>query len=252
VVSISTNDGTVVPSSNTVTVATGTKSAAFSLTVYAASTIKTATVTAALNGATKTLNITLSPSVSAKAGLTVSSTNVAFGPVASGVLAKVPVTVTSSGTAAVVVSSISVAGSLFHATGVGLPLTLNPGQTANLTLTFSPPYATSYNFTGTVTIASNAGTSAINMTGSGATAATQHQVGLSWQEPNSTDPIANYNVYRSVSGGSFSKVTTVSGMSYTDVSVSSGTSYRYYVTAVDTSGKEGVPSNTTSAVVPTS
>ena len=77
------------------------------------------------------------------------------------------VTLTSSGTATVTISSISVAGSLFGATGITTPVTLNPGQTATLTLTFSPQQSLGYNYTGIVTITSNAPTATVSMGGAG-------------------------------------------------------------------------------------
>jgi hypothetical protein len=77
------------------------------------------------------------------------------------------VALTSSGNMPLTISSISVAGSLFKATGMTVPVTLNPGQTATLTLQFYSDHTSS--FTGIVTILSNAdpGAATINMTASG-------------------------------------------------------------------------------------
>jgi hypothetical protein len=100
----------------------------------------------------------------------VSSATVPFGAVTVGQTATSTVTLTSSGNAPLTISSIAVAGSLFKATGVATPLTLNPGQTAVLTLQFYSDHTSS--FTGIVTISSNAaqGAATINMSADGAPA----------------------------------------------------------------------------------
>jgi hypothetical protein len=81
-----------------------------------------------------------------------------------------------------------------------------------------------------------------------------HQVDLSWNAPSSSpDPVAGYNVYRSSDGGNTYQVlnsgvdTTVT---YVDTLVLSGQPYDYYVTSVDSSGVESVPSNTISVTIP--
>ncbi|HLY42192.1 MAG TPA: choice-of-anchor D domain-containing protein [Terracidiphilus sp.] len=99
--------------------------------------------------------------------LAVSSTSVSFGNVNVGQSTTKTITLTSTGTSPVTISSLSVAGSLFGASGVTTPLTLNPGQTATLTLSFSPNGGS--NFTGTLTIAGNSstGNATVNMSGTG-------------------------------------------------------------------------------------
>jgi fibronectin type 3 domain-containing protein len=106
-----------------------------------------------------------------------------------------------------------------------------------------------YNYTGTVTIMSNAPAVAINMSGTGAT----HQVDLSWLAPSgSSVPIAGYNIYRAPGGtSSFAVVNSMDAQTaYTDSTVQSGQSYNYYVTTVDSAGVESAPSNTTAVAVP--
>ena len=70
--------------------------------------------------------------------LTLSTYSVAFGDVA--VDTEAPpqtVTLTSSGTAPVTISAASIAGAgAFKMSGISLPLTLNPGETATLTISF--------------------------------------------------------------------------------------------------------------------
>jgi fibronectin type 3 domain-containing protein len=77
---------------------------------------------------------------------------------------------------------------------------------------------------------------------------------LSWNPPDSEDdPIAGYNIYRSLEGSSqFQQLNRSpnSPTAYTDSTVQTGQTYSYYVTSVDSSGLESVPSNTTSVTVP--
>ena len=89
-----------------------------------------------------------------------------------GQTAKQSVTLTSSGTAPVTISAVSIVGSLFTASGVAAPLTLNPGQTATLNLQFHSDHVTS--FTGTLTVSSNSsqGNVVVNMSGAGTAAPT--------------------------------------------------------------------------------
>ena len=162
-VALSSNNGAVsVPAS--VSVPAGASSATFAATIAGVSTAQTASITGTANGSAKSFGFQLSVAAPA---LTLSNTNVPFGAVIVGQTATSMVTLTSSGNAPVTISSINVAGSLFKATGVNTPFTLNPGQTAALTLQFYPDHTSSY--TGTVTISSNAaqGAATINMTASG-------------------------------------------------------------------------------------
>jgi fibronectin type 3 domain-containing protein len=84
--------------------------------------------------------------------------------------------------------------------------------------------------------------------------APSYSVKLSWDAPaSSADPVASYDVYRVVSGGSSYTLvgsTTSGTTAYTDDSVSDGTTYVYYVVSVDAEGNESVPSNTYTAAIP--
>ncbi len=100
--------------------------------------------------------------------LTLSATSVSLGTVAVGGTGTGSVTLTSSGTAAVMVSAGSVSGTGYTISGVSFPLTLNPGQTATLTVNFAPAAAGLVN--GTVTLTSNSSTgttSTISLSGTG-------------------------------------------------------------------------------------
>jgi hypothetical protein len=162
-VTLSSNNGVVsVPS--TVAVPANATSAGFSATVSSFSTSQAATLTAAAGGATKSFALQLNAGTPT---LSASTSNISFGNVIVGQTAKQSVTLTSAGTSAVTISSISVAGSLFASSGVIAPVTLNPGQKTTLNLQFNPDHLSS--FTGTLTIVSNSskGNVVVNMSGAG-------------------------------------------------------------------------------------
>lgn len=77
---------------------------------------------------------------------------------------------------------------------------------------------------------------------------------LNWDAPaSSTDAVVGYNVYRTTSGSSsYSRINsgTETTTTYTDTTIQASTTYEYYVTSVDASGNESVPSNTASATIP--
>ncbi len=100
--------------------------------------------------------------------LTVSATSLAFGSVTENTRQTKTVTLTSSGTAAVTVNAITVAGSVFSLSNASFPITLNPGQSLPVQITFDPPGTS--NYTGTITITSNSSTNAsatISLSGTG-------------------------------------------------------------------------------------
>ena len=103
--------------------------------------------------------------------LTLSSTSVNFGSVAVGSQGSKSVTLTSSGTAAVVLQSIDVSGTGFSAGQLHLPLTLAPGQQVSLPLTFAPSSGGAQQ--GKVTLTDNASGSpdTIALAGTGTTSA---------------------------------------------------------------------------------
>ncbi len=165
-VTMSSNNGVVsVPSA--VTVPANATSAGFSATVSSFSTSQTATLTAAAGGTTRSFALQLNAGTPT---LSASTSSISFGNVIVGQTAKQSVTFTSAGTGAVTISSISVAGSLFTASGIVAPVTLNPGQKSTLTLQFKADHVSS--FSGTLTIVSNSakGNVVVNMSGSGISA----------------------------------------------------------------------------------
>lgn len=209
---------------------------------------QTAVITARLNGVSKSFSIALSPPSTSTPAMSVNATSIGFGSVALNSPQEQSVRISSTGTAALTVSSAAVSGTGFSLAGGGLPATLAPGQSMTLQVQFDPTKAGSY--TGQLSIASNASTATIPLAG----AAAAHQVELSWSEPAGTgNTIVGFNVYRSASGSSsFARVNPSPNQSstYTDGNVQSGTTYAYKVTSVDSAGRESTPSSPISIAVP--
>lgn len=185
------------------------------------------------------------------ATLTVSPSSLAFGNVTVSSSASQTITLTSTGTGPVTISSLTMSGAEFSVSGLAVPATLNPGQSASLTVQFSPTAAGAVS--GQLTVASNSSTNpsaVIALTGSG----TQHIVDLNWSAPaTSSDPATGYHVYRSISGANayqFLGTVGISLTTYTDLTAQSATTYDYVVKSVDAQGVESVPSNLTTAVIP--
>jgi len=154
----SNNPSVVVPSS--VTVAAGAAVASFTANIAAVSTSQAATLTASAGSVMQTFSLQLNTGTPT---LAVSTSTVNFGTITVGKTATQSITLTSTGTGPVTVSGLSVTGSLFFTSGITLPLTLNAGQTASLTLGFNSQNGGP--FTGVLTIASNSSTGnlAVNM-----------------------------------------------------------------------------------------
>ena len=227
----------------------GATSGGFTATISAVSTAQTATVSASAGSVVETYTINLG---AAGPALTLSATNVPFGNVDLNTPATQSVTLNSSGSAALTISSGSVSGSEFSISGISFPVTLNPGQTANLNIQFDPTTAGAA--TGAVTLTSNAspGTATIALSGTGVTGSSQ--VDLTWNAPTSSpDPVAGYNIYRATGNSSTFQLlnaTADTSTAYTDTTVQNATSYTYYVESVDAQGNQSGPSNTYSASIP--
>jgi hypothetical protein len=82
-------------------------------------------LTAAAGSVSKTFSVQLN---AATPTLGLSTTSISYGNVTVGQTVSQPVVLTSTGTAPLTISSISVAGSLFTASGLTAPVTINPGQ----------------------------------------------------------------------------------------------------------------------------
>ena len=98
-----------------------------------------------------------------------SAATVSFGSVPVGSSQSQPETVTNSGGSSVTISQASTTGSGFSVSGLSLPMTLAPGQSASFSLLFAP--ASGGSKTGTLNIASDASNSslAVALSGSGQT-----------------------------------------------------------------------------------
>ena len=106
--------------------------------------------------------------------LGVSATSLSFGNESVNSAATQTLTLSSTGTAAVTISAETISGAGFTVSGATFPLTLNPNQTATLTVQFDPTAAgaatgaltlTSNSSTGTTTTVSLSGTGVPVLTG---------------------------------------------------------------------------------------
>jgi len=181
-----------------------------------------------------------------------SATSLTFTNVAVGSNSAQNVTLTNGGNSSVTISTVTETGAGFVASGVAANQVVGAGQTATLTVTFTPSSGSTVS--GNVAITSTASNSPINISLSGTgVVAVQHSVALSWTASTSSG-VVGYRVYRATqSGGPYTLITNtaVVGTTFTDTTVAAGQTYFYVVTAVDGSGNESVNSNEVSATVPT-
>jgi Abnormal spindle-like microcephaly-assoc'd, ASPM-SPD-2-Hydin len=204
-------------------------------------------------GATTVIQLSGTGTVTATPQLLVSATFLSFGNIPINSTATLSLTLTSSGTSPVTVSSVALQGTGFSDSGATFPVMLNPNQSVTLKVQFDPTVAGAA--TGMLTISSNSATGSVTPVSlSGTGTAVPHEIDLSWDAPtNSADPVAGYNVYRSINGGgSFTKLNASpdSQVTYIDGAVQSGSTYVYEVKSVDASGVESGPSNQISLMVP--
>jgi hypothetical protein len=214
------------------------------------STAQTATLTASAGSVAETFSLQLGTGVPT---LSINATSIAFGDVFVSSPATQSVILSSTGTAPVTVSAASVSGTGFSVSGATFPLTLNPTQTATLSVEFNPTTALLGLVSGTLTITSNSSTNptaTLGLSGTGESV----QVNLTWDAPSSSpDPVAGYNVYRAPSGStSYQLVSSVnnSQLAYTDTGVQAGETYDYIVESVDASGVTSAPSNMAAVALP--
>jgi hypothetical protein len=246
----SNNAAVTVPSS--VTVAAGATTGSFSATVSAVTTAQAVTLTASAGTVSKTFSLQLEAYVPT---LSISTTSIAFGDVTLNTPATQSLTLTSTGTAPVIVSSGTISGTGFSVSGVTFPLTLNANQTATLSVEFDPTAAGAAS--GTLTISSNSSTNStatLSLSGTGESSEV-YEVNVTWIAPTSSpDPVAAYDIYRSPSGSSTYTLmgsVTSSVLAYSDANnIQGGQSYDYIIESVDSSGNESVPSNVASVSIP--
>src|SRR5579883_920762 len=147
-----------------------------------------------------------------------SASSVNLGNVALGDSKTLAVTFTNPTNSAVTILNVSIAGPGFTASGIANGTILNTGQSAALSVTFTPSGTGTQN--GSVTISSNAENSTITVAlqATGVPAG-DHAATLSWNASGS--PVLGYNIYRGTnSGGPYSKLNASPnpGLSYTDSS----------------------------------
>lgn len=121
---------------------------------------------------------TSAPPPSGTPQLSASAGQLNFGSVSVNTSSTLSLVLSSSGTAPVTINSASISGTGFSLMAGSLPVTLSPGQSMTVQVSFTPPSANS--FSGTVTIASNSSTnSTINVTLSGTGVSTSPKLTLS-------------------------------------------------------------------------
>jgi hypothetical protein len=188
--------------------------------------------------------------------LTVNPTSLAFGNITVQKSSSDEVKLTNSGNDDITVSSVSITGTGFSESG-GASVTLTPGQSVPVNVSFDPKAAGS--FSGTLTIASNAPNSParVKLSGTGVTKpvrSTQHSVMLKWDASSSSPAhVIGYFVYRgTVSGGPYDRLNSASEPQthYKDSAVVSGETYYYVVTSVDSSNVQSGNSSQVSAAIP--
>jgi len=219
-------------------------------TVFAPTSSGTASGSIAIvsDASNSNLTIALSGSATASGQLLLSPATLDFGSITVGQNKSLTATLSASGSS-VTVSSASTSNPEFSLSGVSFPLALAAGQSAPVSVTFTPQ--SSGTASGTISFSSNASTTPLveALTGTGVA---QHQVQLSWGASSSSG-ITGYNVYRGgVSGGPYTKINSalVVGTTYSDSSVQAGKTYFYVTTALNGSGTESAYSNEVQATVP--
>jgi hypothetical protein len=210
---------------------------------------KAGSLTVVSDAANSTLKIALSGEGAAAGKLSLSPASFNFGNVTVGKRKSLAGSLSAS-VAKVTVSSATLDSTEFLLSGLSLPLTLAPGQTAKFTVEFAPPM--SGTASGKISFHSNAAEALVSdvLTGSGRVAS-QHSVTLNWGR--SATKVAGYNVYRSpVSGRQYTKLNSVldRNTTFTDGTVESGRTYYYVTTAVSADGTESTPSNQVEAAIP--
>jgi Abnormal spindle-like microcephaly-assoc'd, ASPM-SPD-2-Hydin/HYDIN/CFA65/VesB-like, Ig-like domain len=104
--------------------------------------------------------------VAATTTLTVSPTSLSFGNVNTGSSANQSVTITNTGNSATTISQITMSAPSLSATGIATPLALNPGQSASLSVKFTPTSATTVS--GSISIVNGQGSAtSVSVAGAG-------------------------------------------------------------------------------------
>jgi hypothetical protein len=181
--------------------------------------------------------------------LTMYDSSVDFGDVAVGANTTQGVTFANTGTAVLTLRQNSVSGTGFMTSGIGQGITLGPGQSVTLAVSFAP--SAEGKAGGMVNLTSSTANPAINLPLSGNGVITSHSNTLNWDA--SPSAVVGYNIYRTpASSESWTKLNSapIIATSYTDWGVQSGNSYLFAVTAVSMQNVESGFSNATLATIP--
>jgi hypothetical protein len=181
--------------------------------------------------------------------LTMYDSSVDFGDVAVGANTTQGVMFANTGTSALTLQQNSVSGTGFMTSRIGQGITLGPGQSVTLAVSFAPSVAGKAG--GIVNLTSSAANTAINLPLSGNGVITSHSNTLNWDA--SPSPVVGYNIYRTpASSESWTKLNSapIIATSYTDWDVQGGNSYLFAVTAVSSQNVESGFSNATLATIP--
>lgn len=212
----------------------------------------TGSVTITSNGTDSSLSIPLTGVATTAVGqLSATPAVLAVGSVVDGTSGTASGSLNATG-ANVTVTAASSSNSTFTISGLSLPVTVQAGQSAPFTITYSPQTTGAASATLTFTSNAQTSTTTASATGTG-TAAPTHTVSLSWSASSSPN-ISGYNIYRAIYAGScgaYSKIngsTLETNTSYSDTSVTDGTNYCYATTAVNSSNEESGYSNVVSDV----
>jgi hypothetical protein len=145
--------------------------------------------------------------------------------------------------------NVSLMGAGFSADGVPSGLTLAPGESATLNVTFAP--AGVANVTGSITVTSDAGNSPATISLSGSGVQPPHAVTIAWTPP-SPAPFGYY-VYRATDPlGPYTRLNAAPLVSsqFTDITVQPGQSYLYWVSSVEADTVQSVFAGPVTATVP--
>jgi len=206
--------------------------------IPATSGAESGTISIGTSASSSPLDVSLSGTgVTSTYVLTPSATSLSFGSVNDGTTVAKQVTLQNTGTASVDISTVSVSGSGYSASGVANGTNLTPGQSATLTVTFDP--STAGNLPGTVKITSDAAGSplSISLAGTGVAAPTYSlsasPASLSFGSVNDgTTVTKQVNLQNTGSGNVDISQVTITGSGYTFSGVANGTNLTPGQTAV--------------------
>lgn len=182
--------------------------------------------------------------------LTITPSQLSFGTVGVGASATLTLDVANSGSAAVSISNVQLTGNGFSwaAGAPTLPLAIAADKSVSWSVAFAPQASGAQS--GSLSIASNASDSSLNI-GLAGSGAAHHAVALTWAP--SASSVNGYNVYRGDGqAGTFARITTapIANTNFSDSTVLAGQTYHYAVTAVDAQGAESSFSNQVTVTIP--